>query len=398
MLGRALSESAGTTRDPGRANRAMRLGGNDYTLRELGGAFGDLGTLVPFLAGYITITGVDPAGLLLGFGVFGVVTGLHFKTPIAVQPMKAIGTAAISHAGTVTPGAVWASGLATGIFWLAMGISGVATWIAAATGRPVVQGLVLGLGLGFVREGVGLMQGDALLAIAAAALAFVLLSRPRVPAMLVLLALGAIAVVARDPSVLGPVTAAGLSPRLPRLPLEGFGWDAIATGIVGLALPQAALTLGNAVVATVETNNRLFPDRRVSVRAVALDHGVMNLVGSGLGGVPMCHGAGGMAGHVRFGARTGGATVMLGVLLVAAGLLLADSVAAFFALVPPAVLGVILLVGGLELAVGAAGVVPDRADGYVMALTAGVGMWNMGAGYLAGLALWHAYRRRWIAP
>ncbi len=65
----------------------MRLGGNDYTLRELGGAFGDLGTLVPFLAGYITITGMDPAGLLLGFGVFGVATGLRYRTPIAVQPM-----------------------------------------------------------------------------------------------------------------------------------------------------------------------------------------------------------------------------------------------------------------------------------------------------------------------
>jgi MFS superfamily sulfate permease-like transporter len=242
------------------------------------------------------------------------------------------------------------------------------------------------------------MQGDALLAIAAAAVAFALLSRPRVPAMLVLLTLGAAAVAVRDPSALAPLAAIGLSPRLPRLPLDGLGWDAIATGIVGLALPQAALTLGNAVVATVETNNRLFPDRRVSVRAVALDHGVMNLVGSGLGGVPMCHGAGGMAGHVRFGARTGGATVMLGLVLLGAGLFLADSVAAFFALVPPAVLGVILLVGGLELAVGAAGVAEDRADGYVMALTAGVGMWNMGAGYLAGLALWHAYRRRWLSP
>ncbi|MET0850179.1 MAG: putative sulfate/molybdate transporter [Candidatus Rokuibacteriota bacterium] len=65
----------------------MRLGGNDYTLRELGGAFGDLGTLVPFLAGYITITGMDPAGLLLGFGVFGVATGLRYRTPIAVQPV-----------------------------------------------------------------------------------------------------------------------------------------------------------------------------------------------------------------------------------------------------------------------------------------------------------------------
>jgi predicted benzoate:H+ symporter BenE len=376
----------------------MRLGGNDYTLRELGGAFGDLGTLVPFLAGYITITGMDPAGLLLGFGVFGVVTGLRYRTPISVQPMKAIGTAAISHPGAVTPEAVWASALATGVLWVAVGASGAATRIAAWTGRPVVQGLVLGLGLGFVREGVTLMEGDWLLAVGAAVAAFYLLSRERVPAMLVLLVLGAVVMVARDPGVLAALGGLTVAPRLPRLPIEGLGWDAMATGVLGLALPQAALTLGNAVVATVETNNRLFPDRRVSVRAVALDHGVMNLVASGLGGAPMCHGAGGMAGHMRFGARTGGAAVMLGGILIVSGLFLADSVAAFLGLVPRAVLGVILLLGGLELALGAARGVEERGDGYVMMLTAGVGMWNMGAGYLAGLALCHAYRRRWLAP
>jgi hypothetical protein len=40
----------------------------------------------------------------------------------------------------------------------------------------------------------------------------------------------------------------------------------------------------------------------------------MNLVGACLGGVPMCHGAGGMATHIRFGARTGGALVISGAL------------------------------------------------------------------------------------
>ncbi|HUG36135.1 MAG TPA: putative sulfate/molybdate transporter [Candidatus Limnocylindrales bacterium] len=376
----------------------MRLGGNDYTLRELGGAFGDLGTLVPFLAGYIAITGMDPAGVLLGFGVFGVATGLHFKTPVAVQPMKAIGTAAISHPGAVTPGAVLVSGFVTGIVWLLMGLSGLATWIAALTGRPVVQGLVLGLGLGFVREGVTLMEGDFALALTACVLAFALVSRPRVPAMLVLLLVGAVTAIAREPGLLDSLTGLAPRPRLPVLPLDRIGWEEVVTGVFGLALPQVALTLGNAVVATVETNNRLFPARPVSVRSVALDHGVMNLVASGFGGVPMCHGAGGMAGHMRFGARTGGATVMLGAILIVTGVFLADSVGAFLGLVPRAVVGVILLLGGLEFALGAAGGERGRGDASVMLLTAGVGMWNMGAGYLAGLALWHSYRRGWLHP
>ena len=107
----------------------------------------------------------------------------------------------------------------------------------------------------------------------------------------------------------------------------------------------------------------------------------------------MCHGAGGMAGHVRFGARTGGALVILGAIVLFTGLFLADSVATLFRLFPPALLGVILVFGGLELAAGAHGNHFDKADRYVMVLTAGVAMWNMGAGYLAGLILWHALQR-----
>jgi MFS superfamily sulfate permease-like transporter len=109
----------------------------------------------------------------------------------------------------------------------------------------------------------------------------------------------------------------------------------------------------------------------------------------------MCHGAGGLAGHVRFGARTGGAVVMLGVFVLFTGLFLADSVAVLFKLFPPSLLGVILLFGGLELAAGTHDEGHTKEDRYVMLLTAGVCMWNMGVGYLAGLILWHAYQRGW---
>ena len=93
----------------------MRLGGNDYSIREAAGAFGDLGTLIPFVVGYVTVTGLDAAGILVGFGLFNIAAGVVFKTPMAIQPMKAIGTAAISHPGAVAPGAVWAAGLFTGV-------------------------------------------------------------------------------------------------------------------------------------------------------------------------------------------------------------------------------------------------------------------------------------------
>ena len=128
---------------------------NNASRSSLGGAFGDLGTLIPFLIGYITINNMDPVGILVAFGLFKIVAGLYFKTPVPIQPMKAIGTAAITQAAVISQGAIWASGLFTGIFWLTMGLSGAVTWIARITSRPVVHGLVLGLGLSFILEGFG---------------------------------------------------------------------------------------------------------------------------------------------------------------------------------------------------------------------------------------------------
>ncbi|MBM4442572.1 MAG: putative sulfate/molybdate transporter [Candidatus Rokubacteria bacterium] len=182
----------------------MRIAGNEYSLRETAGAFGDLGTLIPFLAGYVIVAQVDPTGVLVAFGLFKIVTGLVSRTPVPIQPMKAIGTAVIASGGVLTPAAIWASGFFTGAVWLAMGLTGAVGWVAKMTSRPVIQGLVLGLGLGFLLQGIS--------------------------------------------------------------------------------------------------------DRPITVRGVAIDHGVMNVIGTTIGGVPMCHGAGGMAGHVRFGARTGGSS------------------------------------------------------------------------------------------
>ena len=121
----------------------------------------------------------------------------------------------------------------------------------------------------------------------------------------------------------------------------------------------------------------------------------MNLVGTSIGGILMCHGAGGMAGHVRFGARTGGSLVILGVLVLFVGLFLADrpprssSCSRFRARGHP-------FFGGLELAAGSHGSDLDKNDRYVLLVTAGVSMWNMGAGYLAGLLLWHCFQRGWL--
>jgi predicted benzoate:H+ symporter BenE len=133
--------------------------GNRYDLRELAGAFGDLGTLVPFVAAYIAILEMDAAAILLGIGVALIVVGAVYRTPFPVQPMKAIGAAAVSQAAVagLTASAVVAAGLVTGIIWLVLGLTGLAKRAADLVPRPALLGVIFGLGLSFMLEGLRMM-------------------------------------------------------------------------------------------------------------------------------------------------------------------------------------------------------------------------------------------------
>ena len=130
--------------------------------------------------------------------------------------------------------------------------------------------------------------------------------------MLILLGYGIVLAFIQKPDLLGELSHISIRFRFPELTFARMSWQDLLAGFVILGLPQAPLTLGNAIIGTVAENNQYFPDRKVTAKTISIDHGVMNLISTFMGGIPMCHGAGGMAGHIRFGARTGGALVILG--------------------------------------------------------------------------------------
>ncbi len=374
----------------------MRVLGNEYNRMELAGAFGDLGTFIPFVAAYITLNKMDPLGILVSFGVFKIFVGQYFKTPFPVQPMKAIGGMAIAHPETITHGMIWGSGLFTAIFWLIMGVTGAVSWLHKITAKPVIRGIMLGLGLSFVLEGIGMMKGQPVVAVIALAGTFFLLSKERIPAMLILLAFGIAVALMVNPSLWQEISKISIGFRIPGIYLDKMSWQELIAGTLILGLPQVPLTLGNAIIGTAEENNELFPDRPAKVKTIAIDHGVMNFLSTAIGGIPLCHGAGGMAGHVRFGARTGGALVILGVIILLLGLFFSDSVATILKFFPPSILGVILFFAGLELASITRDIGSKKSDIYIMLVTAGLAMWNMGVAYLAGLLLFYGVQKRII--
>jgi len=370
--------------------------GNRFDRMEWAGAFGDLGTLIPFVVAYIAVLKIDPFGILFTFGAAMVACGLYYKTPFPVQPMKAIGAVATTQAAqtaVITQAAVYSASLVTGLLWLALGLTGAATRIARLVPRPVVVGIVLGLGLGFMLEGIKMMSDGWAVAAIGLLGTLLLLTNRAIPAMFLLLLYGGVCGAVQNPEFLRALYAVKFELHTPHLVLSGItGYD-LMVGTVFLALPQIPLTLGNAVIAIREENNRLFPDRPVTEKTVATSTGLMNLAGAVFGGVPMCHGAGGMAGHVAFGARTGGAPIILGVLLLCLAFFFSGSIEAIFSVFPRAVLGVILFLTGAQLALGSCDFSKDKGERLITLTTAAFAMWNVGLAFAAGITLTYIARR-----
>src|SRR5262245_59352293 len=283
---------------------------NRFDRMEVAGAFGDFGTLVPFVVAYLAVLEMDPFGVLFAFGIAMLVCGFVYRTPIPVQPMKAAGAIATTQAAqtlTLTPAMVHGASLMTGLVWLVLGLTGTAHRVANLVKRPIGVGIILGLGFGFMIEGAKMMAQNWWIGGVALLGTSLLLTNRVIPAMFVLLLFGATYGVWSDRILLDALRTVSIEPRLPTFALSQLSWNDLMIGTVFLALPQVPLTLGNAVIAITEENNRLFPQRPVTESKIATSTGLMNMLSASVGGVPMCHGAGGMAGHVQFGARTGGA-------------------------------------------------------------------------------------------
>ena len=363
---------------------------------EWAGAFGDLGTLIPFVVGYISVVGMDPAGVLLGFGIALLVSGFYYGTPFPVQPMKAIGAVATAQTANavITPVTVGAAGLVTGVVWLLLGMTGCARQLRSWVSDSVGSGIVIGLALSLIAIGVKMISDGWMLGTITLAVTVALLYKTRMPVMLLLLLFSAVVAMIQDPKLAHDLAAIRPQFHLTNSSLLALSGSELLTATLLLAIPQLPLTLGNAVVATARENNRLFPDRAVSESKLMISTGVMNLGSAFVGGVPMCHGAGGMAGHVRFGVRTGGAPIILGVILLTLACFFSSSIQTLFRMFPMPILGVILALAGSQLANGPyrAAKSSDTTTQIVIMATALGCFWNVGAGFLAGLLLDHGIR------
>ena len=379
-----------TSPEPSEAQPALNALSGATWRGDLGGGLGDLGTLLPFLVGFIVVTGVHPTSILLAFGLSMIVVGWRFGVPFPVQPMKAVGAAALAGAvggGQDMPTVLAMAAPITGVFWLIAGWSDLARWLARHVSRDVVHGVVLGLGIALIVSGLRRIEGDAMLGAASVVLALVLLGRGGWLTMPVLMAIGWAVGAWRQPELVQALSDTPWALHLPEPQWPAFDRAGVWLAAIGLAAAQVPLTFGNAILGIVAETRRLFPGVALDESRAARGTGLMNLLAGGLGAPPMCFGAGGMAAQVACGARTGRAPIFLGSLLLLAGVFASGQLTALMSLLPAGTLGAMLFVAGFSLTIGTAGSARDKEARAVLLTTAAVSVWNAGLGVLVGVVL-----------
>lgn len=363
-----------------------------FTRAELAGAVADLGVLLPIAVALIVSNGLSATAVLVPAGLLYITAALVYRLPVPVQPLKAFGAIAIAQ-GLGTP-EIAAGALLMGGIFLVLGASGLLDRVARIFPRAVIRGIQISVGLLFLKIAYQLITQTpapftdhavsatalAVLAIVATALALALRAKG---VTLALVGVAVVVAVVRSPAdvPLGPSALAVPS-------LSGV---AFATALTVLVLPQLPLTFANSCLATADAARTYYgPDqaRRVTPSRLAVTLGLANLGTGAIGGMPLCHGAGGMSAHHAFGARTGAAPLSLGVTLVVLGIGLGAALPQVLGAFPVAVLAALLAVAGiahLGLARDLRGVWP-----WVVAIGVGVAgvLGNLALALGLGLALW----------
>ncbi|KAF3781306.1 Molybdate transporter 2 [Nymphaea thermarum] len=416
---------------------------------ELSGAVGDLGTFIPIVLALTLVNHLDLGTTLIFTGLYNIATGYLFGVPMPVQPMKSIAAVAIAEGpNPLTVAQIAAAGISTAAVLLLLGVTGLMAVFYRLIPLPVVRGIQLAQGLSFafsavkyIRFSQNVSTGksesprpflglDGLL-LALFSLCFIILvtgsgsgsgccnepstssnrttnsesghedrkTRPRIPAALIIFFVGIALCFIRNPAI---VKNLKFGPS--RISLLAISMEDWKVGFLRAAIPQIPLSILNSVIAVCKLSTDLFPESgaRVSATTVSVSVGAMNLIGCWFGAMPVCHGAGGLAGQYRFGARSGFAVLALGLVKLVLGLVLGNSFKEIIGEFPTGVLGVLLLFSGIELAMASRDM-NTKEESFVMLVCAAVSLTGSSAalGFGCGLVLFGLLRARevdWVGP
>lgn len=306
--------------------------------RDSMGAFADCAVLFPLLVllgakGYFS-----PVILLGSAGLAYILSGYYFRIPMPVQPLKSITIGALAI-GASPLEVRWSAAVLGAVCFVFVGLR--KETLLERIPKRVIHEVQVGLGALLLWQAWrGISGSTPETAAAAAGLSLVILALPAwhgIPWMGTLAALG---------------MAFGVW-KIWHAPLAAA--DAILTPelrfslVASLVLPQLALTFTNSVAGTQAAAREYFPGRcgRVSVRGLCSSIGIGNILMAAAGGLPFCHGSGGLTAHVKGGAATQMSNYVIGGFLL---MLAAVSAwrGSFFPVVPALLVFSLLSVTGIQ--------------------------------------------------
>jgi MFS superfamily sulfate permease-like transporter len=356
-------------------------GGLKFNLSELAGALGDFGTILPLMFAVALVCNLNLGIILLFFGIWFIFTGLYYRLPIPIEPMKVIAVVAISS--VLAGPELAAAGILLGLLFFFLGFGKWMYYIGKYIPNAVIRGIQLGLALLLLKSaGAFMFQAPAffVFGIAVIVLVFLLSYLGKVPDLSALILLTAAVIIGIFLHGVPDIYII----NIPGLVIPSFA-DYISS-FPELVLPQAVITITNAILATSLLTKDLF-SREIPPERLSKTIGVMNIISAPFGGFPMCHGAGGLAAQYRFGARTGGSNIFAGVILLV--------IAAFFAspgiqeLISPGIYGALLVFVAIEM--GKHGLKTDSLP--VTVVTGVLALLSVVGGFAAGMVL--AYLMKW---
>jgi len=334
--------------------------------KELSGSLGDIGIFLPLALSLISFNGLNPFSVFFMAGVLYIVSGYYFGHPMPVQPLKAL--AVISLAIGASVNVISAASIIMGIFLLSLYFASetIIPFLGKIFTKPMIRGIQLGVGLFLVKKGVDsiklkefLLHGkESIISIngyalplgiifgTASVLFIIKFSRnSKIPTSLIIIAVGLIfGLVSSEPGFISTGDPVG-APTLFFPTLN----DAVSAFFL-LVIPQIPLTVGNALFATADTAKSYFGEgaKRTTPKSLSLSLGIANVLIGFVGGMPVCHGSGGLTAHYKFGSRTVGSNFIIGTIFVTVGILSLFFPVSFLYLIPASTLGSLLIFIGIE--------------------------------------------------
>jgi SulP family sulfate permease len=373
---------------------------------EFAGSLGDLGTILPLGIAMIVVNGLHAHSVMVMIGLVYILAGSYFRVPISVEPMKVIG--AVSIAMGLSPVQITSAALWMGVFTLILGATGLIHWIGRHTPQCTIRGVQLAGGVALMVKAVdfivkkdpnlpavemGGVHVGLVLGIAGILATFLLLNNRKVPAALLVVGGGmVVGLLIGKPFRLEDLTPGFHLPWI--FPYGTPTWDDILFVIPVLVIPQIPMTIGNAIFSSSDMLRKYYDQQagRATYGAVANSQGLADIASFFIGGLPMCHGAGGIACHYVFGARTNGSNLMIGAIFIALGLFFGQNALTILNLLPRSILGVLLLFAGAQLALMIADL-KERKDLFVALVMLVISLAaNLGVAFLCGIVLANALK------